>query len=95
MQRTDDGNVDRELERPPDQRYRDGYDWNKLLYSGENSITSYYATMSNGKFSWTPATEETSAYGTGGNTNLHDKAGDGVIHVTLKRDHGNWDQSNT
>ena len=76
------------FENPED---RDGYDWNKLLYSGENSITSYYATMSNGKFSWTPATEETSAYGTGGNTNLHDKAGDGVIHVTLKRDHGNWE----
>ena len=74
-----------------EQRYRDDYDWNRLLYSGENSITNYYATMSNDKFSWTPATEETSAYGTGGNTNLHDKAGDGVIHVTLKRDHGNWE----
>ena len=90
VQKDDDGNVVASWN-AADQRYRDGYDWNKLLYSGENSITSYYATMSNGKFSWTPATEETSAYGTGGNTNLHDKAGDGVIHVTLKRDHGNWE----
>ena len=90
VQKDDDGNVVASWN-AADQRYRDGYDWNKLLYSCENSITSYYATMSNGKFSWTPATEETSAYGTGGNTNLHDKAGDGVIHVTLKRDHGNWE----
>ena len=90
VQKDDDGNVVASWN-AADQRYRDGYDWNKLLYSGENSITSYYATMSNGKFSWTPATEETSAYGTGGNTNLHDKAGDDVIHVTLKRDHGNWE----
>ena len=28
-----------------DQRYRDGYDWNKLLYSGENSITSYLSLI--------------------------------------------------
>ena len=73
-----------------EQRYRDDYDWNRLLYSGENSITNYYATMSNDKFSWTPATEETSAYGEGGNTNAYDAPGDGVIHVTLDRNHGNW-----
>lgn len=46
--------------------------------------------MSNDKFSWTPATEETSAYGEGGNTNAYDAPGDGVIHVTLDRNHGNW-----
>ena len=73
-----------------EQRYRDDYDWNRLLYSGENSITNYYATMSNDKFSWTPTTEETSAYGEGGNTNAYDAPGDGVIHVTLDRNHGNW-----
>ena len=48
-----------------EQRYRDDYDWNRLLYSGENSITNYYATMSNDKFSWTPATEETAITATG------------------------------
>lgn len=92
VQKGDDGNVVASWS-ASEQLYRDGYDWNELLYSGENSITNYYAVMSNGKFSWTPATEETSAYGTDGNTNLHDKAGDGVIHVTLKRDHGNWESA--
>lgn len=73
-----------------EQRYNDDYDWHDRLYGSENSITNYYATMSSGKFSWVPATAETSAYDVDGNSNVHDKAGDGVIHVTLNRNHGNW-----
>ena len=73
-----------------DQRYRDDYDWYEQLYGGEYSITNFYATMSNGQFSWVPATAETSAQGVDGNTNQYDEAGDGIIHVTLDRNHGNW-----
>ena len=73
-----------------DQRYRDDYDWYEQLYGGEYSITNFYATMSKGQFSWVPATAETSAQGVDGNTNQHDEAGDGIIHVTLDRNHGNW-----
>lgn len=73
-----------------DQRYRDDFDWNKQLYGGEYSITNFYATMSNGKFSWVPAAAEKSACGTGDNTNTSDRVGDGIIHVTLNRNHGNW-----
>ncbi len=73
-----------------EQRYRNDYDWNKQLYGGEYSITNFYSTMSNGRFSWVPATAETSAFDVDGNTNQFDKPGDGVIHVTLDRNHGNW-----
>ena len=73
-----------------EQRYRDDYDWHDQLYGSDNSITNYYATMSNGKFAWAPAAEETSEYGKDGNTNKFDQAGDGSIHVTLDRNHGNW-----
>lgn len=78
-----------------EQRYHDDYDWHERLYGSGNSITNFYATMSNGKFSWVPATTETSAYDVVGpdgktNTNQYDAAGDGIIHVTLDRNHGNW-----
>lgn len=73
-----------------DQRYSNDYDWYEQLYGGECSITNFYSTMSNGKFSWVPATSETSAFNVGDNTNEHDRAGDGIIHVTLDRNHGNW-----
>lgn len=73
-----------------DQRYANDFDWHERLYGGEYSITNFYSTMSNGKFSWVPATAEESAYGTDDNTNVHDENGDGIIHVTLNRNHGNW-----
>ena len=73
-----------------DEPYRDDYDWNKTFFTGEYSVSSLYATSSEGKFTWRPA-EESSAYGNGGNTNAADRANDGVVHVTLDRDYGNPD----
>lgn len=73
-----------------DEPYRDDYDWNKTFFTGEYSVSSLYATSSEGKFTWRPV-EESSAYGNGGNTNSADRANDGVVHVTLDRDYGNPD----
>lgn len=72
----------------PNVPYHDDYDWNEAFFSGEKSITSYYSDMSFGKFTFLPA-QETCAYG-GANTNRADKAGDGVIHVTLDTPHYDW-----
>lgn len=69
--------------------YNDAYNWNRTLFSGEKSITSYYSDMSFGKFTFVPV-KETSAYGRDGNTNRADKANDGVIHVKLSSDHIDW-----
>lgn len=69
--------------------YHDDYDWNEMLFSDDKSITSYYADMSFGEFTFLPAME-TSAYGVGGNTNSADKANDGVIHVSLDARHEDW-----
>lgn len=76
--------------KPETQRYSTTFDWAQRLYTGESSVTNYYRTMSNGKFAWVPADDETSAYGEEGNTNVADKAGDGIVHVTVSGDHGNW-----
>lgn len=73
-----------------DQTYSSTYDWANYIYTGETSLTNYYRQASNNKFTWAPATEkETSASGTDGNTNTADKAGDGIIHVTIPGNHNN------
>ncbi|MGN0076214.1 MAG: hypothetical protein ACI38Z_04485, partial [Parafannyhessea sp.] len=73
-----------------DEPYSNTYDWNEKFFSGEYSVSSLYRISSEGKFTWTPASES-SAYGVGGNTNTADKANDGVIHVTLDHTYGNPD----
>ena len=73
-----------------DEKYRDDYNWGDQFFTGEWSIEKYYNIASNGKFTWRPI-EETSATGVDGNHNPYDTANDGVVHVTLDRDHGKLD----
>jgi M6 family metalloprotease-like protein len=73
-----------------DEPYSTSYDWNKTFFTGDYSVSSLYRISSEGKFTWTPATES-SAYGVGGNTNTADKANDGVVHVTVDHTYGNPD----
>ena len=69
--------------------YEDGYDWANTVFTSEDGVSAYYRDMSNGAFTFTPASE-TSAYGVDGNTNKADAANDGVVHVTMDEAHGNW-----
>ena len=67
----------------------DGYDWANTVFASESGVSAYYLDMSNGAFTFTPASE-TSAYGVDGNTNKADAVNDGVVHVTMNEAHGNW-----
>lgn len=69
--------------------YDDSYDWGAALFGETESPASYYRTMSNGAFTFTPVAES-SATGVAGNTNVADRENDGIIHVTLHRPHGAW-----
>ena len=69
--------------------YQDSYDWGAHIFEGEKSLAQYYQDMSFNQFAFVPA-KETSAYGTGDNTNTEDVQDDGVVHVKLAEDHGNW-----
>ncbi len=68
--------------------YDDSYDWGSSIF-GNDSLASYYRDMSGGTFTFAPA-PETSATGVDGNHNAFDRAGDGVVHVTLPQAHGAW-----
>ncbi len=69
--------------------YRDDYDWANEIYRSQESLRAYYTDMSFGKFTFDPV-RETSAYQKDGNTNRADRQNDGVIHVTVNRNHDNW-----
>ena len=69
--------------------YRSDYDWAEEIYRSNESLRAYYTDMSFGKFTFDPVAE-TSAYRKDGNDNRADQANDGVIHVTLNRNHENW-----
>ncbi len=69
--------------------YRSDYDWANEIYRSQESLRAYYTDMSFGKFTFDPVAES-SAFGKDGNTNRADKANDGVIHVTVNRNHDNW-----
>ena len=69
--------------------YRSDYDWANEIYRSQESLRAYYTDMSFGKFTFDPVAES-SSFGKDGNTNRADKANDGVIHVTVNRNHDNW-----
>ena len=69
--------------------YRNDYDWAEEIYRSQESLRAYYSDMSLGKFTFDPVAE-TSAYQKDGNGNKADKVNDGVIHVTVNRNHDNW-----
>ena len=69
--------------------YDDEYDWNAALFGPGESPASYFRDLSNGAFTFSPATE-TSATDVAGNTNTADQVNDGVVHVTVHRPHGSW-----
>ena len=60
-----------------------------MFFKDAKSVTQYFHDQSYGQFTYAPAAE-TSANGTGSNTNTADKVNDGVIHVTLSSDHADW-----
>ena len=72
-----------------DEPYKNEYDWHERFFTGEYSIGSFYSEASQGAFTFTPV-HETSRFGEDGNTNSRDVADDGVIHVSLDRNHGDW-----
>lgn len=69
--------------------YNNNYDWGRTLFTQDASLTNYYNDMSFGQFTFAPV-RESSAYGVDGNTNVNDKANDGVIHVNVPYNHDNW-----
>ena len=75
-----------------DTPYNNDYDWGTTIFSAnpaDESLSSYYTDNSQGKFTFAPAIE-TSEYNVGGNTNINDKPSDGIIHVSVDMDHGDW-----
>jgi len=77
-----------------DQKYLDDYDWSSALFTSEYSVGKYYSAVSGGQFTFVPC-DETSQYGTGGNTNTKDKIDDGIIHVNIDMNHDNWGNLNS
>ena len=74
-----------------DIKYIDEYDWGDKIFSDSDySVRKFYKDNSMGKFTFVPA-RETSQYGVDGNTNVNDKANDGVVHINLDTDHERWD----
>ena len=69
--------------------YDSAYDWSEAVFGGDDSLSSYFLDMSNGTFTFTPASE-TCSFGINGNHNEADAENDGVVHVTLHRGHGAW-----
>lgn len=69
--------------------YDDEYDWASAIFSSATGVSAYYDAMSDGAFTFLPASE-TSAYGADGNTNVADAQDDGIVHVSLPEAHGNW-----
>lgn len=69
--------------------YQGDYNWHDLVFENAEGVSSYFSHQSNGAFTWVPA-HETSAYQVDGNTNVSDRADDGIVHVTLPRAHGHW-----
>ena len=75
-----------------DTPYNSDYDWGTTIFSADpadGSLSSYYTDNSQGKFTFVPAIE-TSEYSRDGNTNTYDKTNDGIIHVSVDMDHGDW-----
>ena len=68
---------------------RTDFDWSQEIFRADNSLSEYYTDMSFGQFTFTPV-QESSVYGSGGNTNVKDAANDGVIHVSLSSAHDDW-----
>lgn len=73
--------------------YSPDYDWSNTIFEGEKSLAAYYTDMSFGKFTFVPA-EETSAFEIDGNTNTADTVNDGIVHLKMDVDHGDWTLDN-
>lgn len=69
--------------------YDESYDWGATLFGPQGTPAAFYRDMSGGSFTFTPA-RETSAANVAGNANTADRENDGVVHVTLHREHGAW-----
>lgn len=73
----------------PNVKYDTTHDWGEATFSGDYSLSQFYTDMSGGKFTFVPV-EETSVYDGDLNLNEADKENDGVVHVTVSQEHGNW-----
>ncbi len=69
--------------------YRDDIDWHQRIFEDEYSVARYWSDASTGRFTFTPAQEQ-SAYGVNGTTNTADAPNDGIVHITLEEPHENW-----
>ncbi|MCR4589196.1 MAG: hypothetical protein K5668_00050, partial [Lachnospiraceae bacterium] len=71
--------------------YREDYVWSEKLYGEGDTLQNYYYEMSDHKFTFVPA-EENCEIDNG--TTGFDEINDGIIHVTVGRDHGVWEDLN-
>lgn len=71
--------------------YKDEYVWSEKLFDEGDSLKSYYYEMSDHKFTFVPAEESCVSSNA---TRRFDEINDGIIHVTLDRDHGSWGNLN-
>ncbi|MBR3053176.1 MAG: M6 family metalloprotease domain-containing protein, partial [Firmicutes bacterium] len=74
--------------------YNNSYNWGNSVFTASDSLARFYKDQSFNKFTFVPA-NETSAYGTGGNTNTNDKQNDGIVHVKISDPHRDWSLSIT
>ena len=73
--------------------YDDEYDWSATIFGKDDSLASYYTEMSDGAFTFSPASES-SAAGVSGNHCAPDRPNDGIVHVTLPEAHQAWGMVN-
>ena len=74
--------------------YANDINWAERIFGGDLSVSRYYTDMSLGKFTFCPA-EEVSAYSSDGNLNVFDAANDGVVHVSVGKNHDDWTNMNS
>ena len=69
--------------------YSNEYDWSSAAFGEQDSVASYYADMSGGRFSFAPAIESCSYDGVTV-ANVNERENDGVVHVVLDRSYHAW-----
>lgn len=74
-----------------DTPYKDEFVWSEKLFGEGDSLRNYYYEMSDHKFTFVPAEESCVS---SNSTRGFDEINDGIIHVTLDRDHGSWGDLN-
>ena len=77
--------------------YDKSHEWYDDFFGDKDSLQDYYSIMSNRKFTWVPAEENCSTHDPQEKDTVKesfDRINDGIIHVTLNEDHGEWGDTN-